>query len=105
MPLIFVQKKQNFMICIVKTIRFFRLINKIWVSDEDNSLSREEKSLQDASEETVDGKMFQGHVTSLNQLLLNHRADSGSFSFYEALETCSEYYIFKVGEGRESSDS
>lgn len=34
-------------------------------------------------------------------LLLNPRTDSGSFSFYYPLETYSEYYVIKLGKGRE----
>lgn len=56
-------------------------------------------------EKTVDGKMFQVHGMCLNLVLLNQRADSGSFSFYYPLETYSQYYVIKLGKGRECTDS
>lgn len=56
-------------------------------------------------EKTLAGRLFQVHGMCLNLLLLNQRADSGSFSFYYPLETYSEYYVIKLGKGRECTAS
>lgn len=61
--------------------------------------------LQDARMIMLHGEMFQVHGMCLNLLLLNQRADSGSFSFYYPLETYSECYVIKQGKGRECTDS
>lgn len=56
-------------------------------------------------EKTLDSKMFQVHGMCLNLVLLNQRVDSGSFSFYDPLETYPEYYVIRLGKGRECTDS
>lgn len=60
---------------------------------------------QDVWRTTLHGEMFLVHRMCLNLLLLNQRADSGSFSFYYPLETYSECYVIKQGKGRERTDS